>query len=43
MWGQNFFEYITNWAKQEQIHRLELTVIENNEQAIHLYKKWALK
>ena len=37
--GTKLFEYITNWAKQEQIHRLELTVIENNEQAIHLYKK----
>ncbi|WP_341323594.1 GNAT family N-acetyltransferase [Solibacillus sp. FSL H8-0523] len=37
--GTILFEYIINWAKQEQIHRLELTVIENNVQAIHLYKK----
>lgn len=37
--GTTLFEYITNWAKQEKIYRLELTVIENNEQAIHLYKK----
>lgn len=37
--GTTLFEYITNWARQEHIHRLGLTVIENNEQAIHLYKK----
>ena len=37
--GTQLFEYVSNWAKQVDLHRLELTVIEHNEQAIHLYKK----
>lgn len=37
--GTTLLEYIINWAKQEHIHRLELTVIENNKTAIHLYEK----
>ncbi|MGN7476342.1 GNAT family N-acetyltransferase [Solibacillus silvestris] len=37
--GTQLFEYIIKWAKQAEIHRLELTVIESNEQAVKLYKK----
>ncbi|WP_079526160.1 GNAT family N-acetyltransferase [Solibacillus isronensis] len=37
--GTALFDYMIQWAKQAQLHRLELTVIEHNEQAIHLYKK----
>lgn len=37
--GTYLFEYMIEWAKQANIHRLELTVIEHNEQAINLYKK----
>ena len=33
------FDYMIQWAKKSQLHRLELTVIEYNEQAVHLYKK----
>ncbi|MER1957938.1 MAG: GNAT family N-acetyltransferase [Solibacillus sp.] len=32
-----------HWAKQQQLHRLELTVIEHNHQAIHLYRKMGFK
>ncbi len=41
--GTKLFEYVINWAKQQQLHRLELTVIEHNHQAIHLYKKMGFK
>ena len=37
--GSALFKHIFNWAKQNELHRLELTVIESNEQAIGLYKK----
>jgi len=37
--GTALFDYMIQWAKKSQLHRLELTVIEYNEQAIHLYKK----
>ena len=37
--GTQLFEYVISWAKQQSLHRLELTVIEHNEQAIHLYRK----
>ena len=37
------FEYVIHWAKQQQLHRLELTVIEHNHQAIHLYRKMSFK
>lgn len=37
--GTHLFEHVIPWASQEKIHRLELTVIESNERAIHLYKK----
>lgn len=36
--GSKLFEHIITWAKQMQLHRLELTVIETNEHAIKLYK-----
>ena len=32
-----------HWAKQQQLQRLELTVIEHNHQAIHLYRKMSFK
>lgn len=37
--GTALFDYVIQWAKESQLHRLELTVIEHNEQAVHLYKK----
>ena len=37
--GTALFDHMIQWAKQAQLHRLELTVIEHNEQAVHLYKK----
>ena len=37
--GTKLFEHVIRWAHDQQLHRLELTVIENNEQAVHLYKK----
>ncbi|MCH7323764.1 GNAT family N-acetyltransferase [Solibacillus sp. MA9] len=37
--GTKLFEHMINWAKQQKLHRLELTVIEHNSQAVHLYKK----
>lgn len=37
--GTALFDYMIQWAKMSQLHRLELTVIEYNEQAVHLYKK----
>ena len=37
--GTALFEHVFEWAKQQQLHRLELTVIESNEQAKGLYKK----
>ena len=41
--GTKLFEYVISWAKQHQLHRLELTVIEHNSQAVHLYKKMGFK
>ena len=37
--GSALFNHIFNWAKQNELHRLELTVIESNQHAIGLYKK----
>ena len=37
--GSALFKHVFEWAKQKELHRLELTVIESNEQAIGLYKK----
>lgn len=37
--GTALFDYMIQWAINSQLHRLELTVIEHNEQAVHLYKK----
>ncbi|MEK4385597.1 GNAT family N-acetyltransferase [Solibacillus sp. FSL W7-1464] len=37
--GTALFDYMIQRAKETQLHRLELTVIEHNEQAVHLYKK----
>lgn len=37
--GTALFEHVFSWAKQMNLHRLELTVIESNEQALGLYKK----
>ena len=41
--GTALFDQMIHWAKQAQLHRLELTVIEHNEQAVHLYKKMGFK
>lgn len=37
--GTALFDYVIQCAKESQLHRLELTVIEHNEQAVHLYKR----
>ena len=37
--GTALFEHVFEWAKQRELHRLELTLIESNEQALGLYKK----
>lgn len=37
--GTKLFQHVLIWAKRQQLHRLELTVIEHNSHAIHLYKK----
>ena len=37
--GSALFKHLFNWAKQNELHRLELTVIESNEHAFGLYKK----
>jgi len=37
--GTKLFQHLEEWAKVNGIHRLELTVMEHNKRAIHLYKK----
>lgn len=37
--GKALFTSVISWAKQVELHRLELTVIATNEIAVHLYKK----
>jgi RimJ/RimL family protein N-acetyltransferase len=37
--GTMLFQHLDHWAKNQGIHRLELTVMKNNEAAIALYKK----
>lgn len=37
--GTKLFETLEIWAKEHQIHRLELTVITRNEAGLALYKK----
>lgn len=37
--GSEFFTRLNVWAKQQEITRLELTVMCNNKKAIHLYEK----
>lgn len=37
--GTALFNHVEKWAKDNSIHRLELTVMENNEAGIALYKK----
>ncbi|WP_172954432.1 GNAT family N-acetyltransferase [Solibacillus sp. R5-41] len=37
--GNALFTSVISWAKQVELHRLELTVIATNEVAVHLYKK----
>ncbi len=37
--GTALFNHVEDWAKVNGIHRLELTVMENNEAGIALYKK----
>lgn len=41
--GTALFNHVENWAKDNSIHRLELTVMENNEAGIALYKKMGFK
>ncbi|MEK4425518.1 GNAT family N-acetyltransferase [Solibacillus sp. FSL K6-1523] len=36
--GKALFTSVLSWAKQVELHRLELTVIATNEIAVHLYK-----
>lgn len=37
--GTKLFSYLEEWAKANQLRRLELTVMVPNERAIHLYEK----
>lgn len=37
--GAALFEHVFEWASQNKLHRIELTVIESNERALGLYKK----
>ncbi|WP_199912272.1 MULTISPECIES: GNAT family N-acetyltransferase [unclassified Lysinibacillus] len=37
--GKALFTAVTQWAKEMDLHRLELTVMVKNEDAVHLYKK----
>ncbi|MDF2544813.1 MAG: N-acetyltransferase [Herbinix sp.] len=37
--GSKFFDYLEEWAKNNNLSRLELTVMKHNESAIHLYQK----
>lgn len=37
--GKRLFEALNNWAVDQNIHRLELTVMCHNERAVHLYQK----
>ena len=37
--GTRLFEELIEWAKNNEISRLELTVMKHNERAINLYKK----
>ncbi|WP_155592184.1 GNAT family N-acetyltransferase [Lysinibacillus cavernae] len=37
--GTALFKHVEDWAKDNGIHRLELTVMENNEAGVALYKR----
>jgi RimJ/RimL family protein N-acetyltransferase len=37
--GKNLFSKMEEWARQNNIHRLELTVMKHNERAVNLYQK----
>ena len=37
--GTKLFEQLEKWAKEQNIHRLELTVVTRNEAGLRLYKK----
>lgn len=37
--GSRLFKELDNWASENDIHRLELTVVTKNEGGLHLYKK----
>ncbi|MEW9501003.1 GNAT family N-acetyltransferase [Jeotgalibacillus marinus] len=37
--GTKLFEHLDRWAKEQSIHRLELTVMHHNHTGIGLYKK----
>lgn len=41
--GVNLFEEMEKWALESDITRLELTVMVDNESAVHLYKKMGFK
>lgn len=41
--GTKLFEALEIWAKEHQIHRLELTVVTHNEAGLALYKKMGFK
>lgn len=38
-WGSKLFQTLFTWAEEQQIHRLELTVMAHNAAGIALYKK----
>ncbi|WP_158283256.1 GNAT family N-acetyltransferase [Laceyella sacchari] len=38
-WGTKLLKLGESWVREQQIHRLGLTVITHNERALHLYQK----
>jgi RimJ/RimL family protein N-acetyltransferase len=41
--GAKLFERLEQWAREEEFHRLELTVMTHNHRAIGLYNKMGFK
>jgi len=41
--GKKLFAYLDKWATEHKIHRLELTVVKDNESGVKLYKRMGFK
>lgn len=42
-WGRKLLQAAENWAINRNIHRLELSVMANNDIAVHLYKSFGFQ